>query len=109
MARHRKPSEPMLPPGASGGDFDIQAWVGELIAGRGPAEIRELLQGLLADAPRAAGPPDPPNPAAPQAPLPAAAPAPPRSSRHLPDPRRPQGHQAAVVAAPGAGLGFVSR
>ena len=55
MARHQKPPDPAPAPGGPGGDFDIQAWVAELIAGRDPAEIRDLLQGLLAAAPRAAG------------------------------------------------------
>ena len=54
MARHQKPPDPAPAPGGPGGDFDIQAWVAELIAGRDPAEIRDLLQGLLAAAPRAA-------------------------------------------------------
>jgi hypothetical protein len=68
MARHRKPSEPASPPGGPGGDFDIQAWVGELIAGRGPAEIKDLLQSLLAGAPLAAGLTDAATPAGRQAP-----------------------------------------
>ena len=68
MARHQKPPEPA--PGGPGGDFDIQAWVAELIAGRDPAEIRELLQGLLAAAPRAAGLAGEPGPPGRQAPPP---------------------------------------
>ena len=57
MARHRNPSGPALPPGTPGGDPDIQALVAELIAGRDPAEITDLLESLLAAAPAAGVPP----------------------------------------------------
>ena len=70
MARHQKPPDPAPAPGAPGGDFDIQAWVDELIAGRDPAEIRDLLQGLLAAAPRAGGLTGEPGPSGRQAPAP---------------------------------------
>ena len=81
MARHQKPPEPAPAPGGPGGDFDIQAWVDELIAGRDPAEIRDLLQGLLAAAPRAAGLTGEPGPAGRQAPPPQRRPRRPGSER----------------------------